>query len=278
MKLCRYGEPGEERPALIDESGVLRSLAGVIGDLSPKVLAPARLASLAAIDPQSLPRVDHGQRLGVPVAGIGKYICIGLNYRDHAEEAGLSVPDEPIVFLKAITALSGPNDPILPPAGASRLDWEAELAVIIGTRAKTIELSAALDHVAGYCVANDVSERAFQMQSSQWDKGKGCDTFGPLGPWLVTKDDVPDPQNLEIWLDVNGRRMQRGNTRTMIFSVAEIVAYVSRYMTLMPGDVIATGTPPGVGMGMRPEPVYLRSGDLVELGIEGLGRQRQYVA
>ncbi|CAP54938.1 fumarylacetoacetate hydrolase family protein [Gluconacetobacter diazotrophicus] len=278
MKLCRYGEPGEERPALIDQTGGLRSLAGVVGDVSPEVLAPARLAALAAIDPSSLPQVDPGQRLGVPVAGIGKYICIGLNYRDHAEEAGLPVPDEPIIFLKAITALSGPDDPIIPPIGATQLDWEAELAVIIGTRAKNIAVSEALDHVAGYCVANDVSERAFQMQSSQWDKGKGCDTFGPLGPWLVSRDEVPDPQNLAIWLDVNGRRMQCGTTRTMVFSVAEIVAYVSRYMTLMPGDVIATGTPPGVGMGMRPEPVYLRSGDVVELGIEGLGRQRQCVA
>jgi 2,4-didehydro-3-deoxy-L-rhamnonate hydrolase len=277
MKLCRYGEPGRERPALIDQTGGLRSLAGVIADVSPEVLAPARLAALAAIDPLSLPRVDPGQRLGAPVAGIGKYICIGLNYRDHAEEAGLPVPDEPIVFLKAITALSGPNDPIMPPAGATQLDWEAELAVIIGTRAKNIAVGEALEHVAGYCVANDVSERAFQMQSSQWDKGKGCDTFGPLGPWLVSRDEVPDPQCLGIWLDVNGRRMQSGNTRTMVFSVAEIVAYVSRYMTLMPGDVIATGTPPGVGMGMRPEPVYLRSGDVVELGIDGLGRQRQYV-
>ncbi|MFS3137342.1 fumarylacetoacetate hydrolase family protein [Gluconacetobacter sacchari] len=278
MKLCRYGEPGQETPALIDQMGSLRSLAGVIGDLSPEVLEPARLAALAAIDPLTLPPVEAGVRLGVPIAGIGKYVCIGLNYRDHAEEAGLPVPGEPIVFLKAITALSGPDDPIVPPIGATCLDWEAELAVIIGTRAKNVTVGEALDHVAGYCVANDVSERAFQMQSSQWDKGKGCDTFGPLGPWLATKDEVPDPQELDIWLDVNGRRMQAGNTRTMIFSVAEIVAYVSRYMTLMPGDVIATGTPPGVGMGMRPEPVYLQSGDVVELGIDGLGRQRQRVA
>jgi 2-keto-4-pentenoate hydratase/2-oxohepta-3-ene-1,7-dioic acid hydratase in catechol pathway len=278
MKLCRYGEPGQERPALIDQTGGLRSLAGVVGDVSPEVLAPARMAALAAIDPSSLPQVDPGQRLGVPVAGIGKYICIGLNYRDHAEEAGLPVPDEPIIFLKAITALSGPDDPIIPPIGATQLDWEAELAVIIGTRAKNIAVSEALDHVAGYCIANDVSERAFQMQSSQWDKGKGCDTFGPLGPWLVSRDEVPNPQNLAICLDVNGRRMQSGNTRMMIFPVAEIVAYVSRYMTLTPGDVIATGTPPGVGMGMCPEPVYLRPGDVVELGIEGLGRQRQCVA
>lgn len=278
MKLCRYGEPGQERPALIDRMGGLRNLAGVIGDLSPEVLAPARLAALAAIDPLTLPPVDAGARLGVPIAGIGKYVCIGLNYRDHAEEAGLPVPKEPIVFLKATTALSGPDDPIVAPVGATCLDWEAELAVIIGMRAKNIAVGEALDHAAGYCVANDVSERAFQMQSSQWDKGKGCDTFGPLGPWLVTRDEVPDPQDLDIWLEVNGRRMQAGNTRTMIFSVAEVIAYVSRYMTLMPGDVIATGTPPGVGMGMRPEPVYLRSGDVVELGIDGLGRQRQCVA
>jgi len=278
MRLCRYGAPGEERAGLVDAAGGLRSLAGVIGDVSPEVLAPARLAALADIDLRTLPLVEAGVRLGVPVAGIGKYVCIGLNYRDHADEAGLPVPEEPIVFLKAITALSGPDDPIIPPIGATQLDWEAELAVIIGTCAKNVTVGEALDHVAGYCIANDVSERAFQMQSSQWDKGKGCDTFGPLGPWLVTRDEVPDPQDLAIWLEVNGRRMQSGNTRTMIFSVAEIVAYVSHYMTLMPGDVIATGTPPGVGMGMRPEPVYLQSGDVVELGIDGLGRQRQCVA
>ncbi|GBQ22002.1 2-keto-4-pentenoate hydratase [Gluconacetobacter sacchari DSM 12717] len=278
MRLCRYGAPGEERAGLVDAAGGLRSLAGVIGDVSPEVLAPARLAALADIDLRTLPPVEAGVRLGVPVAGIGKYVCIGLNYRDHADEAGLPVPEEPIVFLKAITALSGPDDPIIPPIGATQLDWEAELAVIIGTCAKNVTVGEALDHVAGYCIANDVSERAFQMQSSQWDKGKGCDTFGPLGPWLVTRDEVPDPQDLAIWLEVNGRRMQSGNTRTMIFSVAEIVAYVSHYMTLMPGDVIATGTPPGVGMGMRPEPVYLQSGDVVELGIDGLGRQRQCVA
>jgi 2-keto-4-pentenoate hydratase/2-oxohepta-3-ene-1,7-dioic acid hydratase in catechol pathway len=278
MKLCRFGEVGYEHPGLVDALGIVRSLEGVIADVTPDILDPERLADLAAIDPLSLPQVDVGVRLGVPVHGIGKYVCIGLNYRDHAEEAGLPVPDEPIIFLKAITALSGPNDPILPPLGSSCLDWEAELAVVIGTRAKAVSQEDALSHVAGYCVANDVSERAFQMQSSQWDKGKGCDTFGPLGPWLVTKDEVPDPQNLALWLDVNGRRMQSGNTRTMIFPVAAIVSYVSRYMTLMPGDVIATGTPPGVGMGMRPDPVYLRAGDIVELGIEGLGKQRQTVS
>jgi len=278
MKLCRYGEPGQERPALIDEAGDMRCLAAVIDDLSPGILAPARLATLTALDPSTLPLVAPDVRLGTPVTGVGKYVCIGLNYRDHAEEAGLPVPEEPIVFLKATTALSGPNDPIVPPVGATKLDWEAELAVVIGTRAKNVAVEDALDHVAGYSVANDVSERVFQMQSSQWDKGKGCDSFGPLGPWLVTRDEVPDPQNLDIWLDVNGRRMQDGNTRTMVFSVAAIVAYVSRYMTLMPGDIIATGTPPGVGMGMRPEPIYLKSGDIVELGIDGLGRQRQGVA
>lgn len=277
MKLCRYGEPGKELPGLVDQAGLLRSLTGVIEDVSASVLAPRRLAELAAINPSSLPLVKSNPRLGVPVSEIGKYICIGLNYHDHAEEAGLPLPAEPIIFLKAITALSGPNDPIIMPQGATKLDWEAELAIIVGTRARNVTEDEALRYVAGYSIANDVSERAFQMQSSQWDKGKGCDTFGPLGPWLVTKEDVPRPQELDIWLNVNGRRMQTGNTCAMIFSVAQIVAYVSRYMTLLPGDVIASGTPPGVGMGMKPNPIYLGPGDVVELGIGGLGQQKQYV-
>ncbi|MBO1325778.1 fumarylacetoacetate hydrolase family protein [Acetobacter sp. TBRC 12305] len=277
MKLCRFGKDGAERAGLVDAQGVLRSLEGHVADITPDKLAPEHLARLAGLDPASLPVVAGPVRYGVPVAGIGKYICIGLNYRDHAQEAGLAIPPEPIIFLKAISALCGPDDGILPPVGSTRLDWEVELAVIIGSRASNVAEDAAPEHVAGYCVANDVSERAFQMQSSQWDKGKGCDTFGPLGPWLVTRDEVPDPQNLGLWLDVNGRRMQAGNTCNMIFPVAEIVSYVSRYMTLLPGDVIATGTPPGVGMGMRP-PVYLQAGDVVELGIDGLGRQRQIVA
>jgi 2-keto-4-pentenoate hydratase/2-oxohepta-3-ene-1,7-dioic acid hydratase in catechol pathway len=277
MKLCRYGTPGAEKPGLVDADGRLRDLSGICADIGPREISPEGLAGLAAVNPATLPEVKGQPRLGVPYCGMSKFVCIGLNYSDHAAEAGMAVPDEPIIFLKAPSALSGPDDPIIQPPHSTRLDWEVELGVVIGTAARHVHAADALDFVAGYCVVNDVSERAFQMQSSQWDKGKGCDTFGPVGPFLVTKDEVPDPQNLAMRLDVNGRRMQSGNTRTMIFGVREIVAYCSRYMTLLPGDIIATGTPPGVGMGMKPEPVWLRPGDVVELEIAGLGGQRQQV-
>ncbi|UDQ87733.1 fumarylacetoacetate hydrolase family protein [Xanthobacter autotrophicus] len=277
MKLCRYGAPGAEKPGLVDGDGRLRDLSGICADIGPREISPEGLAALAAVDPASLPKVEGRPRFGVPYSGMSKFVCIGLNYSDHAAEAGMAVPDEPIIFLKAPSALSGPDDPIIQPPHSTRLDWEVELGVVIGTTARHVHAADALDFVAGYCVVNDVSERAFQMQSSQWDKGKGCDTFGPVGPFLVTRDEVPDPQNLDMRLDVNGRRMQSGNTRTMIFGVREIVAYCSRYMTLLPGDIIATGTPPGVGMGMKPEPVWLHPGDVVELEIAGLGRQRQQV-
>ncbi|MFG1213389.1 fumarylacetoacetate hydrolase family protein [Xanthobacter flavus] len=277
MKLCRYGAPGAEKPGLVDGDGRLRDLSGICADIGPQEISPKGLAALAAVDPASLPEVEGRPRFGVPYSGMSKFVCIGLNYSDHAAEAGMAVPDEPIIFLKAPSALSGPDDPIIQPPHSTRLDWEVELGVVIGTTARHVNAADALDFVAGYCVVNDVSERAFQMQSSQWDKGKGCDTFGPVGPLLVTRDEVPDPQNLDMRLDVNGRRMQSGNTRTMIFGVQEIIAYCSRYMTLLPGDIIATGTPPGVGMGVKPEPVWLRPGDVVELEIAGLGRQRQQV-
>ncbi|EHH67938.1 fumarylacetoacetate hydrolase family protein [Gluconobacter morbifer] len=277
MKLCRFGPAGQEKPGLIDLNGRLRSLAGHLETIDVTTLAPDRLAALARIDRATLPVVEETQRYGLPFTGSRKYIGIGLNYSDHAREAGMATPSEPVIFLKAISALCGPDEDIIQPSGSTKLDWEVELAVIIGTQASRVSRDQALDHVAGYCIANDVSERGFQLQSSQWDKGKGCDTFGPVGPWLVTKEDVPDPQVLELWLDVNGHRMQHGTTRNMIFDVRTIVSYVSQYMTLTPGDIIATGTPAGVGMGVRPDPVYLKVGDRIELGIEGLGSQRQKV-
>ena len=277
MKLCRYGNPGQEKPALVDDAGKLRDLSKVIRDLDPAALAPEALAKLAATKPDSLPLIEGSPRIGVPVAGISKYVAIGLNYSDHAAEANMAVPTEPIIFFKALSCLCGPNDDTVQPRSSTKLDWEVELAVVIGRKAQYVSEDNALDYVAGYCLANDVSERAFQLQSSQWDKGKGCDTFGPLGPWVVTRDEIPDPQALEMWLDVNGKRMQSGNTRTMIFGVKKLVSYCSHYMTLLPGDVIATGTPPGVGMGKKPEPVWLKPGDVVTLGIQGLGEQRQKV-
>ena len=277
MKLCRYGPIGKERPGLIGPDGALRDLSAVIGDVTADQLGADKLAALAQLDPGTLPLVEGTQRMGAPVAMIPKFIAIGLNYRDHAEEAGLAIPLEPIVFLKATSCIAGADDDIVQPIGSTKLDWEVELGIVIGTQARNVDEADALDHVAGYCIVNDVSERAFQFQSSQWDKGKGCDSFGPIGPWLVTRDEVPDPQNLDLWLDVNGQRMQTGNTSTMIFSVRHIIAYCSRYMTLQPGDVITTGTPPGVGMGIKPEPVYLKPGDTVQLGIGGLGMQRQRV-
>ena len=277
MKLCRYGNPGQEKPALVDNAGKLRDLSKIIRDIDPAALSPDALAKLAATKSDSLPLVEGSPRLGLPVAGISKYVAIGLNYSDHAAEAGMAVPTEPIIFMKALSCLCGPNDDTVQPKNSTKLDWEVELAVVIGRKAQYVAEDKALDYVAGYCLANDVSERAFQLQSSQWDKGKGCDTFGPLGPWLVTRDEIPDPQGLDMWLDLNGKRMQDGNTRTMIFGVKKLVSYCSHYMTLMPGDVLATGTPPGVGMGKKPEPIWLKPGDVVTLGIGGLGEQRQKV-
>ncbi|WP_354677299.1 fumarylacetoacetate hydrolase family protein [Cupriavidus plantarum] len=276
MKLVRIGNPGAERPGLVDGDGRVRDLSGVIGDIGPQELSPASLAKLGKIDPASLPLVDS-QRHGVPWTGIGKIIAIGLNYADHAAEAGMALPAEPIVFLKATTSLNGPDDPVMLPFGSEKSDWEVELGVVIGTTARNVSRESALDHVAGYCVVNDVSEREFQLErGGTWDKGKGCDTFCPVGPWLVTRDEVPDPQKLSMWLDVNGERMQKGSTATMVFDVATVVSYVSRFMTLMPGDLIATGTPPGVGMGFKP-PRYLNAGDTMRLHIEGLGVQTQLV-
>ncbi len=276
MKLVRYGRPGKEKPGLIDEFGRLRSLAGIVDDITPAQLSDAALRKLQKIDPASLPLVRGEPRFGVPLAGIGKFIAIGLNYRDHAIETGMAIPPEPIVFSKAISCLSGPDDAIMLPPGSKKTDWEVELGVVIGKQARYVGEAEALDYVAGYCVVNDVSERAYQMQSSQWDKGKGCDSFGPVGPWLVTRDEVMDVQDLDLYLEVNGKRMQTGSTATMIFGVAQLVSYLSRYMTLAPGDIIATGTPPGVGMGRTP-PRYLKAGDQVRLGIAGLGEQQQAV-
>ncbi len=277
MKLCRYGKNGFEKPGMIDGSGRLRDLSKIVEQIGPKEISPRGLKMLSSVKPESLPVVNGGPRFGVPYVGIGKFVAIGLNYSDHAKESNLPIPSEPIIFMKATTSICGPNDDTLQPRRSTKLDWEAELGVVIGTKAQYVSEAKALEYVAGYCVVNDVSERAFQMQSSQWDKGKGCDTFGPIGPWLVTTDEIPDPQVLDMWLDVNGKRMQTGNTRTMIFGVAHLVSYVSQYMTLLPGDIITTGTPPGVGMGVKPEPVFLKPGDEVSLGIRGLGEQRQRI-
>lgn len=278
MKLLRYGDPGRERPGLLDASGFVRDLGGVIDDLHPSTLDDATLDRLRALDPATLPPAPEGARIGPCVGRVGKFVGIGLNYRDHARETGAAEPKEPIVFLKATSSIQGPNDDVVIPCGSEKTDWEVELGVVIGTRARHVSVEAALDHVAGYCVVNDVSEREFQMErGGTWDKGKGCDTFGPIGPWLVTRDEVPDPQALRLWLEVDGRRFQDGTTAEMIFGVAELVSYVSRFMTLLPGDVICTGTPAGVGMGQRPEPVYLRPGQRVRLGVDGLGEQDQRV-
>jgi 2,4-didehydro-3-deoxy-L-rhamnonate hydrolase len=277
MKLCRWGKNGYEKPGMIDSQGMLRDLSGVLANIDQDTISPKGLARLRKIRPESLPLIKTEPRFGVPYTGITKFVAIGLNYSDHAAEAGLPVPSEPIVFMKATTSISGPNDDVIQPRNSTKLDWEVELGVVIGTKAQYVPEEKALDHVAGYCAVNDVSERTYQMATSQWDKGKGCDTFGPIGPWLVTTDEIPNPQVLEMWLDVNTERMQTGNTRTMIFSVAKIVSHVSQYMTLMPGDIITTGTPPGVGMGKKPEPVWLKPGDVVTLGIQGLGEQRQRV-
>ncbi|MBQ0804631.1 MAG: fumarylacetoacetate hydrolase family protein [Sulfitobacter sp.] len=277
MKLVRYGETGAEKPGLMD-GDTLRDLSGVIPDITGAVLDDTTLDKLRAIDPASLPKVKGAPRLGPCVGNIGKFLCIGLNYSDHAAETGADIPKHPILFFKANSAIVGPNDDVVMPRGSTHTDWEVELGVVIGKKAKYVSKEDALEYVAGYCVINDVSERFFQTQlTGQWTKGKSCDTFGPTGPWLVTRDEVPNPQALDMSLDVNGKRMQTGNTSTMIFSVAEIIEHLSGLMTLHPGDVITTGTPPGVGMGMKPEPVYLKKGDVMELSIQGLGKQRQNV-
>ncbi len=275
MKLLRYGPPGQEKPGMLDASGTIRDLSGVIPDLGGDALSPAGLAKLTALDPASLPAVSGSPRIGPPVAGMRNFVCIGLNYADHAAETGAAIPKEPIVFLKSLGALCGPNDDVVIPKNSVKTDWEVELAVIIGTTARCVSEDAAMDHVAGYAVCNDVSEREWQIErGGSWDKGKGCDTFGPLGPWLVTKDEVADPQDLAMTLDVDGTRMQDGSTRTMIFGVRHLVHYVSHFITLHPGDVISTGTPPGVGLGKKP-PVFLKAGQTMRLSIQGLGEQVQ---
>ena len=277
MKLVRYGNPGKEKPGLIDAQGQLRDLSAVVKDITPDQLGDAALAKLAKLKVDKLPLVKGKPRYGNPVTGTPKFIAIGLNYADHAAESGLPIPAEPVVFMKATSCIQGPNDPVMLPKGSKKTDWEVELGVIIGTRARYVAQKDALKHVAGYCTVNDVSEREFQIErGGTWDKGKGCDTFGPIGPWLVTRDEVPKPQKLSMWLDLNGKRVQTGSTKTMIFSVAKIVSYLSQFMTLEPGDIITTGTPPGVGLGMKP-PLYLKKGDVMTLGIEGLGEQRQEV-
>ena len=277
MKLCRYGKNGFEKPGMIDAQGNIRDLSAVVEQIDQATISPAGLAKLRKIKAETLPLVKGEPRLGVPYVGISKFVAIGLNFADHAREANMAIPPEPIVFMKATTSITGPNDKVIVPRNSTKLDWEVELGVVICKKAQYVPEDKALDYIAGYCVVNDVSERAFQLQSSQWDKGKGCDTFGPIGPWLVTTDEIRDPQNLDMWLDVNGRRMQKGNTRTMIFGVAKLVSYCSQYMTLLPGDILTTGTPPGVGMGMKPDPMFLKPGDVMNLGIQGLGEQRQDV-
>jgi 2-keto-4-pentenoate hydratase/2-oxohepta-3-ene-1,7-dioic acid hydratase in catechol pathway len=275
MKLLRYGETGSEKPGLLDADGTIRDLSGHVADIGGKAIEPASLAALAKLDPKTLPAVTGGPRIGPCVANVGKFICIGLNYSDHAAETGSAVPSEPIVFMKANSAIVGPNDDVLIPRGSEKTDWEVELAIVIGKSAKYVSEADALDYVAGYCVAHDVSERAFQVErKGQWTKGKSCDTFGPIGPWLVTKDEVANPQDLGMWLKVNGETMQDGTTRTMVYGVSYLVSYLSQFMSLHPGDVIATGTPPGVGMGKKP-PRYLKAGDVVELSVQGLGTQKQ---
>jgi len=278
MKLLRYGPPKSERPGLLDSQGVIRDLSAHIRDISPETVTPEGLARIAALDSDALPRVAGNPRLGVPVKGIGKFIAIGLNYADHAQEAHLPIPTEPPMFTKAISCLSGPNDDVMLPKGSLKSDWEVELGVFIGRTARYVSEDQALQYVAGYVLANDVSERAFQMErGTQWDKGKGCDTFGPVGPWLVTADEVGDVQKLELFLNLNGRRMQTGNTQRMIFPVRHLIAYVSQFMTLYPGDLLITGTPPGVGLGHKPAPLFLKAGDVMHLGIEKLGEQKQKV-
>jgi 2,4-diketo-3-deoxy-L-fuconate hydrolase len=277
MKLLRYGVKGSEKPGLLDAEGNIRDLSSMLVGTTEKAISPEGISALRVIDIARLPVVDPSVRLGIPFVGVGKIICIGLNYKDHAKETGQPIPDEPVLFLKATSSLNGPNDPVVLPRDSSRSDWEVELGVVIGRTARYVRSSEALSHVAGYCVINDLSEREFQMErGGQWDKGKGCDTFGPVGPWLVTPDEIPDPQNLDLWLEVNGKRVQSSNTRSMIFDVATLVSYVSQFMSLHPGDIISTGTPHGVGCGRNP-PEYLKAGDSMRLGISGLGEQVQRV-
>jgi 2-keto-4-pentenoate hydratase/2-oxohepta-3-ene-1,7-dioic acid hydratase in catechol pathway len=278
MKLMRYGAKGAEKPGLIDANGAVRDLSGVLPDITGATLGKDSLATLAALDIGSLPVVANPGRIAPPWKGVGKFLCVGLNYADHAAESGMAVPAEPVLFMKATSAVIGANDAVVMPQDSKKSDWEVELGVVIGTTARYVSEADALSHVAGYCVVNDLSEREYQLErGGQWDKGKGCDTFGPIGPWLVTSDEVADPQNLGLWLEVNGKRVQDGNTRTMVFGVANLVSYISRFMTLYPGDIISTGTPPGVGMGQKPSAVYLKPGDTMRLGISGLGEQRQTV-
>jgi 2-keto-4-pentenoate hydratase/2-oxohepta-3-ene-1,7-dioic acid hydratase in catechol pathway len=276
MKLLRYGQPGKERPALLDKDGGIRDLSEFIDDVSGQALSPESIATLKALGPASLPLVDGTPRIGPCVAQVGKFICIGLNYADHAAETGADIPKEPIIFNKWTSAIVGPNDNVEIPRNSKKTDWEVELGVVIGKGGRYIDEANAMDHVVGYCVINDVSEREFQIErGGTWDKGKGCDTFGPMGPWLVTKDEIADPHQLNLWLEVDGKRYQNGSTRTMIFQIPKLVSYLSQFMSLQPGDVISTGTPPGVGLGIKPEPVFLRAGQRMRLGIEGLGEQEQ---
>ena len=282
MKLVRYGQPGKEKPGLIDAHGKLRDLSKVIHDVTPDQLSDKALAKLAKLNTDKLPLVKGKPRMGCPISHVGKFVAIGLNYADHAAESGMPIPKEPIVFMKATSCIQGPDDDVMLPKGSVKTDWEVELGIVIGTEARYVSQKNALDYVAGYCLVNDVSEREYQLErGGSWDKGKGCDTFGPIGPWMVTKDEVPNPQKLHMWLDLNGQRMQDGNTKTMIFGVTKLVSYVSQFMTLQPGDVITTGTPPGVGAGIKvngkPAPVFLKRGDKVSLGIEGLGEQSQKI-
>jgi 2,4-didehydro-3-deoxy-L-rhamnonate hydrolase len=277
MKLVRYGNPGKEKPGLIDAQGVLRDLSAVVPDIGAAQLSDAALAKIRKLKTDKLTAVRGKPRMGCPIANVGKFIAIGLNYSDHAAESGMPIPKEPVVFMKANSCIVGPNDDVMLPKGSVKTDWEVELGIVIGTKAQYVSQKDALNFVAGYCTINDVSEREYQLERGpQWDKGKGCDTFGPIGPWLVTRDEISNPQKLAMWLDVNGQRMQTGSTKTMIFGAAKLVSYVSQFMTLLPGDVITTGTPPGVGLGFKP-PRYLKKGDVITLGIEGLGEQRQTV-
>jgi 2-keto-4-pentenoate hydratase/2-oxohepta-3-ene-1,7-dioic acid hydratase in catechol pathway len=275
MKLIRWGAAGAEKPGLVDKTGVLRDLSGQIADITPDLLSDASLQKLAAIDASALPKVPDGSRLGVPLSFVSKIVGVGLNYADHAAETGAAIPKEPILFLKSTTSLTGPDDAIVIPRGSQKTDWEVELGVVIGKRASYVNEQEALNHVAGYCLVNDVSEREYQTErGGQWDKGKGCDSFAPVGPWLVTRDEVADPQNLKLWLELNGKRVQDGHTSTMIFGVRKLISYISHFMTLVPGDIISTGTPPGVGMGMKP-PLFLKAGDRLRLSVDGLGEQNQ---